>query len=415
MKLKLSNKPVVKKIKEVNRVLIDVLFPIETKNDEVIDRIFIERCLNAYSNKYRDNKSFLEKQDSLYILKYSCNHISFKEITYLKFSLVVPKEGLIDEFNLKEALEFFHDAIYDPCLDKNEFDKKMFDSEKEFLLEKEDAFPRDIYDYVYDKYYEFIDKDEVLGVHHDTYMKLLEKINSKELYEFYKRSILNNKYIVYIYGAVDNNTENTFRKVFNDKIVNYTINPSFFLFDRDYEYKHKEETTKYNQSALFLHYVIKDMKEKELMYQMMLYFFLESRENAILYNALRTDNNIIYSSKTTNRRHFGYFDVIVYYNDVDYKEIQDIITKAIKSLYDEDFFNECKKRLIKSLNYDLLYKEDEPFGNVLEMIETSISDEIKFKKKIKELNSINYYDFSCFLDRVVLAKSYLFKGGDKNV
>ena len=138
MKLKLSNKPVVKKIKEVNRVLIDVLFPIETKNDEVIDRIFIERCLNAYSNKNRDNKSFLEKQDSLYILKYSCNHISFKEITYLKFSLVVPKEGLIDEFNLKEALEFFHDAIYDPCLDKNGFDKKMFDSEKEFLLEKEE-------------------------------------------------------------------------------------------------------------------------------------------------------------------------------------------------------------------------------------------------------------------------------------
>jgi hypothetical protein len=49
------------------------------------------------------------------------------------------------------------------------------------------------------------------------------------------------------------------------------------------------------------------------------------------------------------------------------------------------------------------------------MIEKSISDEIKFKKKINELNSINYYDFSCFLDRVVLAKSYLFKGGDKNV
>ncbi len=415
MKLKLSNKPVLKKVKEVNRVIIDIMFPIETKNSEVASRIILERCLNAYSNKYRDNESFLKKQDSLYILKYSCNHISFKDITYLKFSLVVPKEGLIDEFNLKEALEFFHDAIYDPCIKDNIFDKKMFDSEKEFLLEKEDAYPRDIYDYVYDKYYEFVDKDELIGVHHDTYMKELNKITSKDLYEFYKRSILNNKYIVYIYGAIDNNTESVFKKVFNDKIVNYTLNPSFFLFDRDYDYKHKEETTKYNQSAVFLHYVIKDMKEKELMYQMMLYFFLESRENAILYNALRTDNNIIYSSKTINRKHFGCFDVVVYYNDVEYKEIQDIITKAIKSLYSEEFFNECKERLIKSLNYDLLYKEDEPFGNVLEVIETSISDEIKFKKKIKELNKINYYDFSCFLDRVVLTKSYLFKGGDKNV
>jgi len=415
MKLKLSNKPVLKKIKEVNRVIIDLMFPIETKNSEVASRIILERCLNAYSNKYRDNESFLKKQDSLYILKYSCNHISFKDVTYLKFSLVVPKEGRIDEFNFKEALEFFHDAIYDPCIKDNIFDKKMFDSEKEFLLEKEDAYPRDIYDYVYDKYYEFVDKDELIGVHHDTYMKELNNITSKKLYEFYKRSILNNKYIVYIYGAIDNNTETIFKKVFNDKIVNYILDTSFFLFDRDYDYKHKEETTKYNQSAVFLHYVIKDMKEKELMYQMMLYFFLESRENAILYNALRTDNNIIYSSKTVNRKHFGCFDVVVYYNDVEYKEIQDIITKAIKSLYDEEFFNECKNRLIKSLNYDLLYKEDEPFGNVLEVIETSISDEIKFKKKIKELSKINYYDFSCFLDRVILTKSYLFKGGDKNV
>ena len=246
-------------------------------------------------------------------------------------------------------------------------------------------------------------------------MKQLKCCTSKSLYEFYKKSILNNNYFVYIYGSTDSNIESTFRKVFNDKIVNFSYDVSFFNFDRDYEYKHKEENTKYNQSAFFLHYVIKDMKEKELPYLMMLYFFLDSKENAIIYNALRTDNNIIYQAKTVNHKHFGFFDVMIYYNDVHYKEVQDIVTKSIKYLYDEEFFNECKARLIKSLNYDLLYKEDEPFGNILEKIEVDISDEVSFKRRIAGLNKINYYDFSCFLDRVILTKSYLFKGGDKNV
>ncbi len=417
-KLKFSNKPIITKVKDVNRVVIEVFFPINTNIKDTVKKSLLMRCMSSYNNNYRDPKTFLEAQDSLYIINFGSKALTYNEISYLKFSMIIPKEGIIDEFDLDKALRFFYDSIYNPYIDKDKFNEEIFKSERDFLLEREKTFPRDIYDYVYDEYYKFIDKDETYGLSHEHYIEDLNKITAKELYKFYKDSIIDNKYFVYISGSIKDkkHIEDSFNKIFNNKkYTNYVINSNFCRFEKDYDYKHKEEITKYNQSVLFMHYVIKDLKEKELAYFSTLFYILNSKENALIYNALRTDNSIVYSSKMKDKKRYGYFDIVVYFNDRPYEEIMTIVNRTIHSLYDEKFFKECKDRLVKSLGYDLLIEEDEPFAKVFEMIETSISNSMTFEKKLKLIKDIDYDSFISFIERLTLTKTYLFKGGDKNV
>ncbi len=417
MRYNFTNEPQIYNLKDVNRVSIMLLFPIKTENDNVAKKQMLLRLLSLCSKDYYEPTEFYKKMDSLYILNYSVNQLSYKEITYLSFTLVVPKDGLINEFSLEEALKFFRNALYEPCINNNEFDSYRFGLEKDYLLEKCRDFPKNIYEYVSDRYNTFIDKDESVFISHPTYLKLLKKLNVKDLYKFYKESILNNNYFVYIFGSIKDkkHVSDTFNKVFNKKPVNFSYNVTFNNFEKFDKYVHKEDKTKYNQACLALHYVIKDNKSKERAYYEMLVSILDSKENALVYNALRVDNNLVYSIKFRKFNHFGFFDILVYYNDVSYKKIIEIVNNAINSLYKREVFEECKKKLIRSLNYDLLYLEDDPTGYLFEKIKCDFSDDFTIKRLLKLYSNINYEDFVCYLNKLTLSKSYLFKGGEKDV
>ena len=78
-KLKFSNKPIITKVKDVNRVVIEVFFPINTNIKDTVKKSLLMRCMSSYNNNYRDPKTFLEAQDSLYIINFSLGfkHFSF--------------------------------------------------------------------------------------------------------------------------------------------------------------------------------------------------------------------------------------------------------------------------------------------------------------------------------------------------
>jgi predicted Zn-dependent peptidase len=391
MKYTFSNKPVIYDVKDVNRVIINILFPTKTDKSEVIKRSLLIRMLSNYNKNYYDPNMFYNKIDSLYIIDYSVNSIKYLDVTYIKFSLVLPKDGLIDDYSLDEALSFFKDCIYNPNTDKEEFDENSFLYEKRFLLDREKEFPRTIYEYTSDEYYKFIDKEEKLGLCHDSYMNYLNKVTSKEIYKYYQDIIVNNNCFIYVFGSINNKEEfnKSFNKYFNNKEVKFDLDLHFNDFF--------------------------NMNDDELVYFSMLYYILSSKENALIYNSLRTNNNIVYSTKVRGSKHYALFDVIVYFNDYDYKKIIDIVNESINSLHDKKVFDKCKEKLVRSLGYDLLYKEDEPFADILEKIEVNISDEILFKDKIELIKKIDHKSFDLFLNKVTLSKSYLFESGDKNV
>ena len=69
--IKIDNKPSIQNIKEVNRVIIDIYFPIQDNMTDAPKRNILIRLLSNYQDKYKDNYSFYNKMDSIYILKYS--------------------------------------------------------------------------------------------------------------------------------------------------------------------------------------------------------------------------------------------------------------------------------------------------------------------------------------------------------
>lgn len=42
----------------------------------------------------------------------------------------IPEEGIIDDFNMEEAIKFLYNTIYKPNVNNNEFDLEQFNWEK---------------------------------------------------------------------------------------------------------------------------------------------------------------------------------------------------------------------------------------------------------------------------------------------
>ena len=415
-KIIIDNKPVIYNVEDVNRVVINLYYPAKTSKADIVNRLLLTRLLSFYNKNYKDIPSFYNELDRLYIMNYKVSLFKYLEVTYIKFTLVLPKDGIIEDYSRIDALKFFKDCIYNSVNDGKEFDKEIYNKELEFLKKSEDDFPKSLYEYSSNEYNKFVDKDELIGVSHEHYMERLEESTSKKVYDYYKKNILNNSYKVYICGCIDDEDKfkKDFNKVFNNKNDKYEINANFYNFFVPTKYEHKEEKTKYEQSALFLHYNIKDMSEKDLIIFYMLFLILTSKENDIVYNHLRVKNNLIYTSRTKFNRDFGIIDIVIYYNDFDYKKLIDMTNEIIFKLKEEDFFNYCKEKMIKASEYDLLYLEDEPFGDIFDRIECELKDDMIYKEKLEAVKNIDYKTFSSFMDKVILTKTYLFESGDKH-
>ena len=247
-------------------------------------------------------------------------------------------------------------------------------------------------------------------------MDRLNEVTPKSLYDFYRKNILDNSYKIYISGALDDEDKfkKDFEKIFDNKNEKKSLEFNYQKYFVPGKYEHRYEKTKYEQSVLFINYNIKDMKDSDQMKFYMLQILLSSKENDLIYNYLRVKNNLVYSSKINSYRNYGTIDIIVYFNNYDYQKLIDLVNEIIFKLKEKEFFDYCKEKMVKASEYDLLYMEDEPFGEVADLVDVSICDDITYKEKLNAIKNIEYEEFIEFLDRLTLTKSFLFESGDKN-
>lgn len=415
-KLKLSTKPIFVDIENVNRTKIELFFPIKYKKENEAKKELMIRMLKVVNKKYPNHTNFCNKISELYIMNYNISTLFYYDTDFLVFTLEIPSVNIIDDFDLEKAIQFFYDCIFNASTKDNHFEEEQFTWEKEFILQKNDKYPHSIEDYIYDEYQKFSDPKEITGLHHDTYIHLLEEANSSNTYDFYKENILHNHYITYIYGNLKNKEElsRLHQKYFKQEKEYFTVNINYLNFIYDKKYDEKEIISTYNQSVLKLGYQVRDMKEEDMLAFNMLYFMLASTENDLIYNNLRSKNNLIYSAYTQRKNIFSIIDITVFLNKEDKNKVLEIIHQTFESLKDKKLFEKSKEKTLKAIKYDIYSEEDRPFSMMKEIIEKQVGWNISLKELFTNLEKLTYYDFAKFLDKVELKKRLFIKGGDNH-
>lgn len=403
-------------VKNVNKTIINFVFNIDYNRDDIIKKQMMIRMLSNYTNKLKTAKNYVEKRKSLYIMDYDSFIIKMKDSAVLNIRFVIPKIDILNDFNLEAAIKFMFEVLFKPYVSNNQFNIKAFNCELNYLKSREKDYPHSISEYAYDKFLDFVDESNKMGLHYDEYINYLNTVNSKTTYDYYLKSIKNNGFKIYVFGnkSDKNDILVNLSKVFKNDNSTNKISSKKYDFFSIVDYKEKLVETNYNQSVLSLFYQFQKMSSKDLIKLEMLYYFLNSRENNLLYNELRYKNQLIYTSHVEYSMYYGVISLVVFLDYELLDKVEETINLMLKQLKNKENYELYKKRLVKAIEYDILDNEDDPFYVVQEVFNKKYSKDNILKLKLKKINDMTFESFTEFLNRMVLTRKMVMKSGDKN-
>lgn len=409
MKLKLSTEPKVIKTKDIDTLEFKLIFPIKHDYNNNYYISLLGLYLTTTSKYYPDPTEFRKEKLRHTLLGQSFFSNTYVDNTYLVYSFSTPREGLISDFDLESTFAFAIDALLHPLCDNHEFESKKFEYEKEFIVSNHARALDGIYASNSNKFYDTIDPEEELGNSYDKNTKLLEVINNKDLYKFYKENILENSFIPYVYGNI---SESKIKKLFAKYIPQ---KKNSLVFDINYfkplpmkKRRYEEVITNYNQSELFMEYQA-DITEKERKYLSIIINILRASENNLIFEALRVKNNLVYDVRVEAFNSRAMFVIVSFIPKEKYKETKKIIDEVFKNLHDEVYMSECLKKLIKGLEVDLLKESD----SLTKPLDDTINHDLKIKttkEVLEDFKKVKVKDLINFLDKIKLTNEMLFRG-----
>lgn len=408
-KISLSTDVHVIKTNKIDTLEFRLVYPIKYNNDNVHYIKLLNLFITSTSEKYKEQSVFSKEMLKHTILGISLRELSIVNNTYLIFSFGLPRENLIKNFNIESSFKFAIDALLHPYLDGYSFNASKFEYEKEFLFKNYLRSMDNIYSANSNQFYDYIDPEGKLGNSCERTGEVLKSITPESLYEFYKKNILDNTFIPYVYGSISPSTaKNLFKKYIpqTKKEVSFTTN--YFEALPMKEPSYQEINTKYNQSELFLEYQV-DMKEKDIKYLTTLVNILTGAENNLIFDALRVKNNLVYDVRLSSFSSRAMFVIIAFIPRDKYKETKKIIKSVFKSLKDEKYLQVCLDKLIKGLEVDLLREED----GQGKLLNDTINHDLNVRTTedlLAKTKSVSAKKLVEFIDRVELTNEMFFRG-----
>lgn len=411
-KVKLSTDIKFIKSKDLNTLEFRLVFPIKFDKDNHFFITFLHLFLSTSNYKIREYGAFKKEKLKRTILDITLFENNIVDNTYLIYSFSLPKEGIIKDFDLEESFKFAASTLLNPACENGEFDLNKFNYEKEYILKKHESSLDGIYASNSNTFFDEIDPENELGNTHEQDSEFLKRLDNKMLYDFYKKNILENTFIPYVYGNVSEaKVKKLFKKYLPQESETIAFNINYFKPLKMKNQSYKEVITNFNQSELFLEYQV-EMEESELKYFSTLINILNGPENNLIFNALRVKNNLVYDVRISSYSSRSMFLIIAFIPSDKYKETKRIIKEEFNRLKDKEYLTNCYNKLIKGLEVDLLKELD----GQAKPINDAIGKDLKInstEELIKKTKSIKIDDLINFIDRVKLTNEMFFRG-DKN-
>lgn len=415
-KIKLKNKLNIIQRKHYNTIELVLAYPFDHKKEDMFDVVMLQNMLIRTSSKYPTEKEFHEKIDDLSIVNIRVNYWKQYNKDFIVFNLILldpAKAQNIKLYNVEKAIKFYLDAIYKPNVQNNAFNENIYNRYYTFFKEDriaENNMPRvkasnaflDVYDNL--EYY-------TENFYHN--MDMLDNVNAKTTYDFYKKVILNNKPIVIAFGDIKEDFTKIVNKYFD---FDNTITNIDIIRPKPYTPSKKSKTktikTDNNESILIIGYKIQDFKPEEEYYLWLLSRLLDY-PNKLIFDTLRSEKHLIYSHRYVFNIKYGAI-IIELYIENEAKE------KAIEAL--DDIFNDITdvknikkgiKKLQKTLESELLDNIDNKDYKFNKFIDKKILFSKTTEELIEYCNNIDIPDFISFIKRVKKDTIY-FEEGEVN-
>ena len=372
------------------------------KEDITITNLLIDN-MSFSTKKYNTLRLMNIKKQDLYNAFFLASNKRLGKAmqTKLTFSMLNPK--YTEESMLEESIEFLKEIIYNPNIEQDAFNETIFNRIKEEnIIDIKGSLTNPKY-YASQRLKELMNKKEVISYKQAGYLEDIEKITSKDLYEYYKKFFKNANIDFYVVGD------------FNQKEIESIITKNFkfnnankSLLDIKYNYQNKREScqevieqSSFNQSVFATNYNLKNLTQKEKNYTMILYnIILGNSPESRLFKNIREKKSFAYSINSSYKYSDNTLIIFAGINSKNYEDVKISINEEIENLkenlIEEKELENAKQLFISTLketeeypssiidfNYNKKYFKSKNIDNQIKIIEKITREEIlKVAKKI---------------------------------
>ena len=211
---------------------IAVFVTIKQTKENATKNALIPAVLRRGSANFQNQLEISKKLENMYGASFNCGVDKSGDYIILKFFIeTINNEYSDSKENLaQEAFNLLTDIVFNPLVENDGFNINYVKQEKDNLAKIINSKKDDKANYAYQRCVEEMFKNNPYGIYKYGSLQDLEKINEKNLYEYYLNIIQNSPIFIYINGKnansinVDENINNNFKIAFNNNSNEYNEN-----------------------------------------------------------------------------------------------------------------------------------------------------------------------------------------------
>ena len=402
------------KTNKFKTITIDVDFYRNIKKEEITKRNLLKMVLLDSSKNYKTEKELIIESENLYDIKVSSSISRLGLFSNLSFQTKFLNEKFTENGMDKESIIFFLDLIFNPNIENNSFINidKQKDKLKQDIISIKDNKPRLAHLKLMEKY----NKKEY-GYNTFGYIEDLDKIDGKNLYDYYKEVLAKDQIDIFVLGDF---SSSEIKEIFKEYFKINTFkkeNKKLLVKELDI----KKRITRYheyddvNQVQVLLLLSLNNLTDFERKYTVkVLNEILGGSSNSILFSTVREDRGYCYYINSSVK---AYDNIMVINSGVESKNTEKcikLIRKVLKEVkegkIEDNIIESSINTIVSGINASL----DNPIGIINTYFSKVLVGTEDVDVRIKKFKSITKEDIIKVSKKINLNSILTLEKGEHN-
>ena len=369
--------------------LIAIFLTTKLTRENVTKNALTSMVLRRGSKTMPLQEEISKQMEKMYGAVFDCGLDKTGDNQVLKFYIetindnFLPKQG---EDLLGRSLEKILEIVFNPYVENEGFKPEYVEQEKNNIIQRIDGKIDNKARYALDRCIEEMYKDKPFGLFKFGYKEDLEKINAKNLYEYYKKLISTCKIDIYVSGKVGEETKQVLEENENIKRLNERT-PDYIVPKAEDKLVQEErvltESMEVTQGKLVLGLDVNISTEKEKYATLLYNSILGGSANSKMFQNVREKAHLAYVASSSYLRYKNNIFVNCGIEISNYEKALELIRKQIEDMRKGDFTDEDIENGKKGIIANIKTIEDEQdtgisytFGQELTKEKVSLEDYI---------------------------------------
>ena len=329
------------------------------------------------------------------------------------FTLQVLNDKYTEENNLNKGIEFLREIIFNPDVEDSKFKENKLSFVKKNCEVTISSIKEDPISYAVMRMSESYDKDSPISYRMVGYMDDIEKVDTKNLYEYYKKMIEKDYVDIFVVGDIDEKEILAkikecfrFRKLKKGK-------PSYELEIKKPRKKRliAKEKQEASQSKLIIACPLKKMKPYEKNYPLVLAnIIFGGTSDSKLFKIVREKNSLCYAIYSQLSKLDNLITIKAGIDKDNFKKtltvVDDVLSKVKKGDFTEKDINMAKEIYSSAISNI----EESPASLISEYLTEEITGLDSYKKRVEIMNKVTKKDIKKVIKKINTDTIFLLEG-----